>query len=62
LGGVSFKQRSRIIRQLFRYKPFPGQKIAKDDESKNWSGDDEMETGSADEGGQVLSCRCMIRL
>jgi hypothetical protein len=46
LGGVSYKQRSRIIRQLFPYKAFPCYKVVNDknEETKNWSGDEEIET------------------
>jgi hypothetical protein len=50
LGGVSLIQRSRIIRQLFPYKPFPCQKpiTGENKEAKNWSGDEEVELITAD--------------
>lgn len=55
LGGISFQQRARIIRQLFPYKPFPTPRTdTKNNEAKNWSEDEEEEVTGTD--GTKIKC------
>jgi hypothetical protein len=49
LGGVSLTQRSRIIRQLFPYKPFPRRKAESSSEEQEARSDGEIEIISVDD-------------